>query len=116
MYDYFTKKSFEPRIEDRPSENLNICVVLPSFNEPDIEKSLNSLQNCKLPVRDVEVIVVVNHPEGSSSDIVQISENAISLVKMFNQKSKSIKFHPIQAFDLPRKHAGVGYARQIGCS
>lgn len=114
MHDYFTKKSFEPRIEDRPSENLNICVVLPSFNEPDIEKSLNSLQNCKLPVRDVEVIVVVNHPEGSSSDIVQISENAISLVKMFNQKSKSIKFHPIQAFDLPRKHAGVGYARQIG--
>lgn len=114
MHDYFSKKNFEPRIEDKPSENLNLCIVLPSYNESDLEKSLNSLLNCKLPVRDVEVIVVVNHPEGSSSEIVKVSENSISLVQKFDQKSNSIRFYPIQAYDLPRKHAGVGFARQIG--
>lgn len=114
--DYFVKKCFTPAIAQEPSKNLKICVVLPSHNEPDLEKSLRSLRSCTSPKGDVEVIVVVNHPEKSVSTIAEVSEQSCCLVKEFDHKhgTPQMRFYAIKAFDLPRKSAGVGLARQIG--
>lgn len=113
--EYFSKKNFVPRIDQKPSEKLNICVVLPSYNEANLDKSLQSLLNCKKPFGDVEVIVVINHPEGSLPEVVIQSEESVALVNRYNALSDTkVKFHSIKAYNLPLKHAGVGLARQIG--
>ena len=43
--------------------DLNIIVVIPCFNEPDIIPTLNALNNCQKPKTAVEVIIVVNSSE-----------------------------------------------------
>lgn len=113
---YFTKKKFSPRIDVNPSVNLGMCVVIPSYNEPGLLKSLGSIAECNLPPCDVEVIVVVNHPEGSNSEVLENSLKSVIDVVEANQLwgSERLRFHAVMAFNLPRKQAGVGYARQIG--
>ncbi|MGD9977170.1 MAG: glycosyltransferase family A protein [Bacteroidales bacterium] len=114
--EYFIKKNFTPKINEKPPEGLNICVVVPSYNETGLDKSLDSLAKCTLPKNSVEVIVVVNHPEGSASKTIEQSEQSIRTVEKFNHQHKNTKrkFYAIPALDLPRKQAGVGLARQIG--
>ncbi len=113
---YFIKKNFVPKITQSPSQNLELCVVIPCFNEPQLDLALESLAQCELPGCDVEVIVVVNHPENSEISIIDASLRALNLVERYNKGkgSKRIQYHAIKAFNLPRKHAGVGLARQIG--
>lgn len=114
--DYFIKKNFNPKISEKPSDSLLICVVIPSFNESSLDKSLLSLANCNNHIGAVEVIVVVNHPENSSVEIIEQSQKSVQLVEVFNSKcgNSKLNFHAIKAFGLPNKHAGVGLARQIG--
>ncbi len=116
MPDYFIKKNFKPKISEKPSESLSVCVVIPSFNESSLDKSLLSLANCKNYNGTVEVIVVINHPENSSFEIIEQSQKSVQLVNDFNGKHRNSKlnFYAIKAFDLSNKHAGVGLARQIG--
>lgn len=113
---YFQKKNFVPKIEEKPSDKLNLCVVLPSYNETNLERSLLSLSNCIQPSGGVEVIVVINHPANSTSDIVELSEQSLEIVKDFDVRhgTDCFRLYGIKAFDLPRKSAGVGLARQIG--
>ncbi|MGE0078460.1 MAG: glycosyltransferase family 2 protein [Bacteroidales bacterium] len=115
--EYFTKKNFVPKIEEKSLENLNICVVLPSYNEPNLGNSLETLEKCTLPIGSVEVIVVVNHPEGSPPNIISQSEESVKIVEDFNLRHKNdskLRFYFVRAFNLPKKNAGVGLARQIG--
>lgn len=113
---YFTKKSFIPQINICPPGNLGLCVVIPCYNEPDLLKSLEAIANCTLPPCDVEVIVVVNHPEGADDDVLANSNKALKDTDEANRSwsSERFCFHAIRAFNLSRKQAGVGYARQIG--
>lgn len=114
--DYFIKKNFKPKISENPSESLSVCVVIPSFNESSLDKSLLSLANCKNHIGAAEVIVVVNHPENSSVEIIEQSQKSAQLVEDFNFKygNSKLNFYTIEAFELQNKHAGVGLARQIG--
>lgn len=114
--EYFDKYKFNPKLESKPHENLGLIVVIPSFNEPNLKKSLESIANCKLPNCSVEVIVVVNYPIGSSSEII---ENAISCVNLISEMDRlvnnpNLRFYSILASDLPIKQAGVGLARKTG--
>jgi glycosyltransferase involved in cell wall biosynthesis len=113
---YFAKKNFSPQIDVNPSVNLGLCVVIPCYNEPNLIKSLESIAGCTLPACDVEVIVEVNHPEGANHDVLENSNKAVKDIDEANRLwgSENLYFRTIRAFDLPRKQAGVGYARQIG--
>lgn len=113
---YFTKKHFVPGIAEAPESTLGLCVVIPSYNERNLSKALSAIGQCTLPPCSVEVIVVVNHPEGASPDTVETSEKSVSEVEKAQNEwgNPQLMFHAIRAFNLPRKHAGVGLARQIG--
>lgn len=114
--DYFGKKQFAPKILTKPSSDLGIVVVIPSYNEPNILIPLKSLASCNKPKCKVEVIVVVNHPENSMHDVVTQSDETYNAVISANQQLAEtwITFSAIKAYDLPHKNAGVGLARQIG--
>ena len=113
---YFTKKGFLPKIDVNPSVKLGMCVVIPCYNEPNLKKSLGSIAGCTLPACDVEVIAVINHPEGADYDVLENSDKAVKDIDEANRLwgSERFRFHAVKAFNIPRKQAGVGYARQVG--
>ena len=98
-----------------PSPNLSLLITIPSFNEPDLTSSLDSLRRCQPPKGDVEVMVVINESTDalpSVSDQNQRSfEEASRWAKKWN--THSFKTHIVYVNDLAPKHAGVGMARKI---
>lgn len=113
---YFEKKNYKPKLKELPSKDLGICVVIPSYKEENLNIALSALSKCILPKCNVEVLVVVNHPQDSPEGIVEISQETLQLVENFNRNNRNekIEYFAVKAFDLPKKHAGVGLARQIG--
>lgn len=117
MHPYFQRhNSFEPHITQTPSNELGICVVLPSYNEPNLFASLQSLLQCKQPQCAIEVIVVINYPEGSSDDVIQNARDCVEEVKRADVMSQSdrFRFFALETVNVPKKHAGVGLARKTG--
>lgn len=115
---YFDRFSYcEKQLDSPVSNDLGLIVVIPCFNEVALVRSLQALSDCDL-VNDIglEVISVVNHSENAFEAIKiqnnQTFEEAQQYAKL--NSSDKIKFHTIKAFDLPKKHAGVGLARKIG--
>jgi cellulose synthase/poly-beta-1,6-N-acetylglucosamine synthase-like glycosyltransferase len=117
MIGYFSKYGeYKPLLNDLPNPDLGLVVVIPSYNEPNLEESLKSLLNCKLPNCSVEIISVINYPFDSPQEVVENAYSCIEKVKEINQLSSNprLKFNYILAADLPKKQAGVGLARKIG--
>ncbi len=105
-----------PQIAAAPPPNLGLAVVIPVYDEPRLERSLQSLRDCEPPPSAVEVLLVFNN-----------SENDAEAVRLRNQRTRQSAVQWIEAHsdpqfhchvlnfpDLPAKHAGVGLARKIG--
>jgi len=105
-----------PLIADKPDKRTKIIVVIPCFNEPDILESLQSLYNCDPINCFVEVIVVINHGEHADQKIKEFNITTVAKIKKWknDHKKPGMSFHLIKAYNLPKKHAGVGLARKIG--
>lgn len=114
---YLSKqKDFQPAIPTPPSSNLNLCIIIPCFNEENVYATLKNITLCQTPKSDVEVILVINAPEACSSDILeqnQKSYNEFIQIQKENTNPK-LRFHCIIKEDIPQEQAGVGYARKIG--
>lgn len=113
---YLNKYAYRPSsVNHQLTTNINAVVVIPAFNEPDLIKTLHSLELCVMPQKPVDVIVVFNHPENSSDHIkkqnLDFYEEALEFSQQENLK---LKYIILEAFDLPQKSAGVGLARKIG--
>jgi len=105
-----------PIIDSHPKIGTEIIVVIPCFHEPGIITSLNSLLQCKPPGCRVEVIIVVNHNEKDAEHIKNFNIKSATEIEQWAEHNSNhhISFMTIRAFDLPKKHAGVGLARKIG--
>jgi hypothetical protein len=113
---YLQKQNFSPEIKDRPDPLLNICVVIPCYNEPCLLQSLQSLWRCTRPEMTVEVFIVINAPENCPKLITERNLATLSEAKNWinGHTDAKLKFHLIYRPDLPLKFAGVGLARKIG--
>jgi len=113
---YLSKFGYRPiSLKQLVEPGLNMVVVIPAYNEPDLLKTLQSLEKCEQPGKPFEVIVVFNHSENAPSTIkdqnIKFYEEAVEFIRNDNLKNK---YFLIEAFDLPEKIAGVGLARKIG--
>ena len=63
-----------PLIDDDPQESLEIFIVIPAYNETYVIETLESLASCDPPRGAVEVMVVINHRENESPEIVAQNE------------------------------------------
>jgi len=107
----------EPELTIPVPSNLELIVVIPCHNEPDLIRSLQSLKGATVPCNvSVEVITVINHGVNASEDLVKQNEQTLLLADEFAiiNNSDSISFQTIKVFDMPPKKAGVGLARKIG--
>ena len=60
-------------ISNTVSSDLSIIVVIPSFDEKNVVNSVKSLLSCHCSGFSVEIIVVVNYPQNSNKNVVDLS-------------------------------------------
>jgi len=104
-------------IHSKPSPILNMVIVIPCYNEPELLLSLMALQKCTLPKWGVEVIVVINDSETDSEAIKDQNMKTYKQASNWADKqiqTSSIRFHILYESNLRKKYAGVGLARKIG--
>jgi len=103
-------------IKEKPNKNLFLSIVIPSFNEDFLCKSLQSIKNCTLPEKSVEVIVIINSSEDTPSDILNKNRKTYKNAQKFAEEngSEKLRFFIINLENLPKKFAGVGLARKTG--
>jgi glycosyltransferase involved in cell wall biosynthesis len=111
---YLKRRQLYPfQIAAEPSPNPGLSIVIPCFNEPDVGRVLASLSKCDPPDRDVEVLVVINAPDGATPAIA--ANNAFAKRQVADATHPGwLQFHVIEHNRLPPAQAGVGLARKIG--
>ncbi len=117
MISYLEKLAlYPPQIVDDPETDLNMIVVIPCFDEPQLIRSLESLKKCEEPQCSVEVIVVFNDSENDEPVLKQTNLNGFESAKKWSiaNSSAKLKFHILYHTNLPAKKSGVGLARKIG--
>lgn len=107
---------FDSFIKILPAGDTSLIVVIPCFNEPEMTVSLDSLFRADRPSFPVEVIVVVNCPEGAGRKEVRQNRQTILRVNQWSSKNSSDDFmvHVIDVPPFPKRHAGAGSARKTG--
>jgi len=114
---YLERRQFYPfGVTAEASPELGLIVVIPCFDEPDIDTVLESLADCEPPGCDVEVLVVVNAPEDAGTGV--LARNAAVMSRIRDRPagacSNGIQLHAIEYNALPAAQAGVGLARKLG--
>lgn len=115
---YFNRFPFRKiNIALEPSKDLKIIVVIPSYNEKNIQPTIDSLFLKQDDFSfNAEVIVLINNSE---SEIEEIKEQNLLTLKTLQNLSETysnsnMHLIPVLIGDLDAKHAGVGWARKLG--
>jgi hypothetical protein len=113
---YLQKNSNATLIPTKPRSNTGIIVVIPCFREPDILKTLESINSCLMPKVHVEVVVLINHSEAQNEDTKEYNrETKIEIDKWIDKnKNTGICFFAPGPIELKKKWAGAGLARKSG--
>ncbi len=107
--------SREIDIQRAPSGLLKYIVIIPCFCEPEINKTLVSLQKCTSGKHDTEVIILVNYSENTSNELKLQNEETYNELLEWSETNSTqhLNFFPLIARNLPSKHAGAGLARKM---
>jgi glycosyltransferase involved in cell wall biosynthesis len=107
---------FKPFIDKEPERGTNLIVVIPCFNEPGLISSLDSLHQAERPSFPVEVIVVVNAPEGATDSQLALNRQTLADVDSWSRHNHTENFtvHVLDVPPFPSAHAGAGTARKTG--
>ncbi|MCX2745294.1 hypothetical protein OO013_15555 [Mangrovivirga sp. M17] len=103
------------QIEEKIPEDTDAIVVLPSFFEEGLLKSLQSLAD-NITNFTVCVFVVINEPESTDDKIAQFHKEQFEQLKSWIKKNEShnLHFFPGNICKIRNKIAGVGMARKAG--
>ena len=107
---------FPQKILEAPDEDTGIIVVVPAYNEPDINKLLDSLARCTEPECRTEVIIVINAPDDAPADILENNIKTFNIIESWKSENK-LCFFRLYAFIIEHssvKGWGVGLARKTG--
>lgn len=113
---YFIRFQAETEAESQPvPEDLGLAVVIPAYNEPDIEDTLISLLHNYEPGCTTDIILVVNVPDDDPKDT--IARN-LTDYQHYREFAKTLE-HPFIRLSVfwktfSRKYAGPGSARKYG--
>jgi hypothetical protein len=107
---------FSQEIKEAPDDNTGIIVVVPTYNEPEITRLLDSLSKCEEPLCKVEVIIVINAPENASAESIENNSKAFNDIESWRKQNVNCFFR-LFAFIVGNhsiKGWGVGLARKTG--
>jgi hypothetical protein len=107
---------FSENIKEAPDQQTGIIVVVPAYNEPEINNLLDSLAKCTAPECSVEVIIVINAPADATGE--SIENNKITLNNIESWKKENIncffRLFTIMIVQSSISGWGVGLARKTG--
>jgi len=108
----------EEQLQSKPvNKKTELIVVIPCYNEESLISTFKSLVKSIVPEGIVvEIITVINHGENEIIEVKNKNKETYLQAEDFaeNVKVRGLNFLNLRAFDLPKKHAGVGLARKIG--
>jgi len=100
-------------IPDEIPENLGLSVVIPCFNEPNLQDTINSLLSVNRPNYNIEVIVVINAPYNATDKQIKQNNETLNYLNTVINKDWIFVRKIIQP-TLTKKLSGVGSARKAG--
>lgn len=115
--EYLRKHQLYPfQIPVSPSADLGLVVVVPCYDEPELNVALDSLWACTRPTCDVEVIIVINSSSNDDDDVKERNRRSAAAVNAWISAHHDCGFRVYVLFFpcLSPKHAGVGLARKLG--
>ncbi len=116
MTPYLQQRTLYPPLTAvAPSPALGLVVAVPAYEEPALLLSLKSLEACRLPGCDVEVLVLINHAEGADAGVRERARRQYRDLSAWAEQAgrPGLRFLILYRPDLPKRHAGVGLARKI---
>lgn len=114
---YLSKqKDFSPRIKNPPREDLNYIVVVPCYREPQIIHAANSLRKAAIPSISVDIIVVINSSESDTKETIHFNSSTKKELEEWSKinSNENFRLYIINETNIPKKFAGVGFARKLG--
>ena len=105
------------KVSHQPLDDLRVIVVIPIYNEEDLNPTLESLfLNQESYSFSIEVIALVNDSSNEKKEVKELNQKTFIHLKNFANKNNNEKAFliPIYMEDLDPKHAGVGWARKLG--
>ena len=113
---YLLRHSVTDKIQISPNKHLRFIIVIPSFDEPALIQTLQSLWLCKRPASAVEIIVVINSPDHTDNGIFERNQKSFIEALAWAKKNNENGFtcHILNEPHLPVHEAGPGFARKIG--
>lgn len=100
------------QIKEEVSPKLKLSIVIPCYDE-DPFPTLESLGDNTFDESKAEVILVFNHSENAALPVKEKHGKQVEEWHGTHLKN-GVPVFSVAAFDLPKKHAGVGLARKIG--
>ncbi|MCT4616065.1 MAG: hypothetical protein N4A49_14475 [Marinifilaceae bacterium] len=113
---YLQKHNIERDLCEAPiPEDLNLIMIIPAYDEPNIIESLECILECENTINSCEIHILFNSSEKDSHELRSINRNQYENLKSWvqNKKRAKIDIYPSIIENLPKKHAGVGLARKI---
>ena len=114
---YLEERAIFPEfIEEAPDKDTRIIIVVPAYDEPGIGNLLDSLSLCDVPPCIVEVIIVVNAPEGASAGSLRNNQLTVENIIGWKRNNANCFFRlfVFSAGSTGVKGWGVGMARKTG--
>lgn len=114
---YLEERALFPRfIGEPPGKDTGIIIVVPAYDEPGIERMLDSVAACSPPPCGVELIVVINAPGDATPQSRENNLECIENIKAWKNANSAAPFRlfffQVEADRLPGW--GVGLARKTG--
>jgi glycosyltransferase involved in cell wall biosynthesis len=114
---YLEERILFPQIvKEEPDKQTGIIVIIPAYNEPAINKLLDSLASCIEPECKVEVIVIVNAPDDASVESIENNRLTIKNIESWKKENSNCFFRLFSflAVQTSLTGWGVGLARKTG--
>ncbi|MDR1527597.1 MAG: hypothetical protein LBS46_08035 [Dysgonamonadaceae bacterium] len=95
---------------------VEIRIVIPCYNEPEIRQTVQSLWACSQPACRTEVVVVVNSYLISPETVRQFNRQTYDELNAFARKYNvpGLYLTPLLVEDLPGRQTGAGLPRKTG--
>jgi len=107
---------FHKKIHIPPCDDTGNIIVIPCYHEPDILRTIESLEACHPPHNPVEIIVVVNASGKDSPGTIAVNRKTFAKLSEKAEKMNDSRIHlfPLLYEKIPARLAGAGLARRLG--
>lgn len=109
---YLDKQAFTSNLLLHPGDELALIVVIPCKSEPELAKTIFSLEKAARGTEhQIEIIIVLNDHDRDKDEIVQQN---LKTKEWLQTASFQLPVHILHPSKITYKKSGVGYARKKG--